>query len=117
MVHISANLEWFMTLALILLILAITLNIILSARKKQEWERRILVVVLFFAVHELAFFLKDPFISQLTDMLFIISLLYALMYVFAFEKKIANIEESRREFLKGLEEIRNIKEIRDKLKK
>jgi hypothetical protein len=117
MAHALGNIEWFMTLALIFLILALTLNILLSAKKKQEWERRILVVVLFFAIHELTFFLKEPIISQLTDMLFVISLLYALMYVFAFEKKIANIEEQRKEFLKGLEEIRNIKEIREKLKK
>jgi hypothetical protein len=50
-------------------------------------------------------------------MLFIISLLYSLFYVFTFEKKIADIEEQRKEFLKGLEEIRSIKEIREKLKK
>ncbi len=117
MAIVTANLEWVMTLAFTLLILALTINILFTAKKKQEWERRILAVVLFFAVHELAFFLKDPFISQLTDMLFVISLLYALMYVFAFEKKISDMEETRREFLNGLEEIRNIKEIREKLKK
>lgn len=117
MASIITNLEGFMTLALILLILALTINILVSAKKKLEWERRILAVVLFFTVHKLAFFLEEPIISQLTDMLFVISLLYALMYVFAFEKKISSIEEQRKEFLTGLEEIRNIKEIREKLKK
>ncbi len=117
MASVTANLEWFTTLALILLILVLTIHILFTAKKKQEWERRILAVVLFFAVDELTFFLNDPFISQLTNMLFVISLLYALMYVFTFEKKIAEMEEARQEFLKGLEEIRNIKEIREKLKK
>jgi ABC-type dipeptide/oligopeptide/nickel transport system permease subunit len=120
MTQVLENIEWYMTIALIFLILVVTLYIfisVISAKKKQEWERRIIAVVLFFAVDELALFLKDPLISQLTNILFVISLLYALFYVFTFEEKIANIEEQRKEFLKGLEEIRNIKVIREKLKK
>jgi hypothetical protein len=76
MAQVLGNIEWYMTIALVILTLAVTLNILFSAKKKQEWERRILAVVLFFAVNELAFFLEDPLISQLTNMLFIISLLY-----------------------------------------
>ncbi len=117
MMYLQGTFERFITLALIGIILAVVVSAFRSVRRTEEWERRIIILVLFFAIHELTFFLEDAFISQLTNMLFVISLLYALLYVFSFEKKLAEIEEQRKEFLSGLEELRNMKELREKLKK
>ncbi|MFQ5887179.1 MAG: hypothetical protein ACE5HY_00610 [Candidatus Hydrothermarchaeales archaeon] len=105
----------FTTLGLIAVVLLLILYYIRVSRLLEEWERRILVAVLFFAVHELSFFLNEAFIYQLTNMLFIIALLYSLAYVFSFERKLKELEELRGELLKYLEEVREIREIRKKL--
>ena len=102
-------------IATILVILA--LYYIRSFKRREKWEQRLIILALLFIVHELSFFLEERFISQLTEMLFIIGLLYALAYVFTFEKKMKDIEEQRKEVLKGLEEIRDLKGLREKLKK
>ncbi|RMF89993.1 MAG: hypothetical protein D6733_05015 [Methanobacteriota archaeon] len=105
----------FITLFLTVAVLAVIVYSIRGFRLMEEWERRILIVVLFFAIHEMSFFLGEAFIYQLTNMLFVVALLYALAYVFSFEKKLTEMEEQRKELLSYMEEIRDIKEIKKKL--
>jgi hypothetical protein len=102
---------------LVISIVALIIYFLRSYNRFEEWERRILAVILFFAIHELSVFIGDAFITQLTRILFNITLLYTLLYVIIFERKIKNIEADRNEFLKSLDEIKNIKEIREKLVK
>jgi hypothetical protein len=114
----------FITYTLIFSAIILILYFLKSSKRLEEWERRIFMVVLFYVVHEISFFLEEPFIYQLTGMLFVVGLVYSLFYVFSFEMKIKmaetkikDAEEERKKFLQGLEEIRGIKEIREKLKK
>jgi Ca2+/Na+ antiporter len=117
MAIVYENLTNLVNLGLIVIIVLAIIYFVKGTKRAQEWERRIIIIILFFSVHELAFFLEDMLVSRLTEILFAISLLYALIYILSFERKLKDMEDERRDFLKNLEEIRSIQEIREKLKK
>ncbi len=100
----------FITMLLIFTIVALTIYYLKKKSRLEEWQRRILIVSIFYAVHQLSFYL-DELVFQLTNMLFIISLFYAIVQVFAFESRVAKLESERKDFVKRLEKIRKTVEL------
>lgn len=101
----------FINILLIFSVFALTVYYLKRKTRLEEWQRRILIVSIFYAVHQLSFFL-DALIYQLTNMLFIISLFYAIVQVFAFESRVVKLEGERKEFIQRLEKIRKTVELK-----
>ena len=98
--------------------LVISIIIILKSKTRlDEWERRIFISVFFFIVSELSGFISDVLIQQLARITFIVSLLYALMYVFTFEKTIRDLEKRRMEFISDLSEMEDLSELQEVVQK
>ena len=101
---------------LLTLTLSLVISIIVILKSKtrfNEWERRIFISVFFFIVSELSGFINDVLIQQLARITFIVSLLYALMYVFTFEKTIHDLEKRRIEFIRNLSEMKDVSELQE----
>lgn len=77
-----------------------------KAKELDEVSRRLLLVGLFFAIHELSFFLKDPIVFELTNTLFFIVMFYTLVYIATMNKKLEMKEVSDTEMLQRLEKLR-----------
>ncbi len=60
----------------------------------EEMSRRLILVGIMFSTHELSFLLYDDTIFQLTEVLLIIVLIYALLYVTEVNKKVTATAKS-----------------------
>ncbi len=79
----------------------------------DEMSRRLILVGVMFCAHELSFLLHDASIFQLTEVLLIIVLFYALIYVTEVNKKVTataqsleDAKEAHDELVKRLEVIK-----------
>ncbi|MBU2560125.1 hypothetical protein KKA03_04440 [archaeon] len=76
----------------------------------DELSGRFLLAGFFLGVHELTFFLGDPFVQELTKTLFFISLFFALLYIVqhnkTLETNITSQNELNEELKKRLDELK-----------
>ncbi|MBU2560124.1 hypothetical protein KKA03_04435 [archaeon] len=62
-------------------VFAIYILYVAKHRKIDELSRRFILAGFFFGIHELTFFLGDPFVYELTKMLFFMVLFYSFLSV------------------------------------
>jgi Ca2+/Na+ antiporter len=62
-------------------VFALYILYVVRHRKIDELSRRFILAGFFFGVHELTFFLGDPFVYELTKMLFFMALFYSFLSV------------------------------------
>ncbi|MEE8403547.1 MAG: hypothetical protein V3R93_07310 [Candidatus Hydrothermarchaeaceae archaeon] len=76
----------------------------------DELSRRFLFAGFFLGIHELTFFLEDPFVYELTKTLFFIALFYSLMFIVrhntSLKEKLEKQETFNEELKKRLEELK-----------
>lgn len=93
-----------------LAVLVIAVYYVKNRSKLDELSGRFLLSGFFLGVHELTFFLGDPFIQELTKTLFFITLFYALLFIVQrnaeLEKNITEQEELNTELKKRLDELK-----------
>jgi hypothetical protein len=97
-------------IGLSLAVLAIAIYYFKARSKLDELSGRFLLAGFFLGIHELTFFLGDPFVQELTKTLFFITLFYALIFIVqqntALEEDITKHGISNEELKKRLDELK-----------
>lgn len=89
---------WALNLGLGVIIVILCAYYIARRRRLDALSRRLVLVGLFYAIHEMSFFLFDPVIYELTKTLFFLTLFYALAYIISMNLKIEKGLEEREKF-------------------
>ncbi len=76
-----------LNVALVVIVFSILLYYLANSKKLDELSRRILLVGFFLSVHELTFFLLNPFVYELTKTIFYMTLFYVLIYLITVNKE------------------------------
>ncbi len=80
----------------------------------DELSKRLILVGIMFSAHELSYLLHDPLIYQLTDVLFIVVLIYALTYIIEINKSVQEaakkLEEAKKTNVQLMKRLEIIKE-------
>ncbi len=97
-------------LVLSVVVLAILVYYFRVRSKLDELSGRFLLAAFFLGIHELTFFLGDPFIQELTKTLFFITLFFALLYIVqhnkVLEENLTNQDKLNEDLRKRLEELK-----------
>lgn len=97
-------------LALSLVVPAILVYYFRVRSKLDELSGRFLLAAFFLGIHELTFFLGDPFIQELTKTLFFITLFFALIYIVqhnkTMEETLTKQDELNEDLKKRLDELK-----------
>ena len=87
---------------------------IVNRRRMEEMSRRLILVGIMFSVHELSFLLHDNVLYQLTGIMLMITLFYALIFVTNVNKKVTEttqrLEESEIDHAKLMKRLELIKD-------
>ncbi|MEE8357996.1 MAG: hypothetical protein V3R82_01100 [Candidatus Hydrothermarchaeales archaeon] len=65
--------------------------------RMEEMSRRLILVGIMFSVHELSFLLHDKVVYQLTEIMLMIALFYALIFVTDVNKKVTETTQKLEE--------------------
>lgn len=100
----------FTNLALSIVVLAILVYYLRVRSKLDELSGRFLLAAFFLGIHELTFFLEDPFIQEMTKTLFFITLFFALIFIVqsnrVLEENLTNQDKLNEDIKKRLEELK-----------
>jgi O-antigen ligase len=97
-------------LVLSIIVLAILMYYFKVRNKLDELSGRFLLAAFFLGVHELTFFLGNPFVQELTKTLFFITLFFALIFIvqhnMALEENLTKQEKLNEDLKKRLDELK-----------
>ena len=97
-------------LALSIVVLAILVYYFRVRSKLDELSGRFLLAGFFLGIHELTFFLGDPFVQELTKTLFFIALFFALIFIVqsnrALEENLTSQDKLNEDLKKRLDELK-----------
>lgn len=100
----------FTNLALSIVVLAILVYYFRVRSRLDELSGRFLLAAFFLGIHELTFFLGDPFIQELTKTLFFITLFFALIFIVqsnrVLEENLTNQDKLNKDLKKRLDELK-----------
>jgi multisubunit Na+/H+ antiporter MnhB subunit len=100
----------FTNLALSVIVILLLLYYFRVRSKLDELSGRFLLAGFFLGVHELTFFLGDPFVQELTKTLFFIALFFALLFIVqnnkALEETLTNQGKLNEDLKERLDELK-----------